>query len=120
MHLHDGDAVGGRGRPERRFEFAELLLRSHIGPDKTAALARRIGFLLAIERETTAFGFAGLVQDVALNVELPAVIEAAEPTLFIAPEGERGAAMHAVLAENAQATLGVAEDNQVLAEHACA
>ena len=67
--------------------------------------------------EPAAFGLAGLVEDVALHVELPAVIEAAQPAFFVAPERERRAAMQAVLAENAQAPLGVAEDDEVFAQH---
>src|SRR4029453_12821764 len=90
----------------------------HKGPHKTAAFACGIGFLLAIELQPAALGLAGLIKDVALNVELPAVIETAQAALFVAPEGKRGAAVQTALAENAQASLGVAEDDEVFAQHA--
>ncbi len=105
-------------RPIGRLELAELFLRTHIGPDEAAAFARRIGFLLALEFQPAAFGLAGLVQDVAFDVEFPAVIEAAQAALFIASEGERGAAVHAAFGEHAEPSLGIAEDDEVFAQHA--
>ena len=104
--------------PTRRLELAEVFRGPHIGPDETAAFARRIGFLLAIEFQPAAFGLAGLIQDVALNVEFPAVIEAAQAALLIASEGERSAAVHAAFGEYAEPPLRVAEDDEVFAQHA--
>src|SRR5215207_7550644 len=100
MHLHDGYTRGGSGRPDGRIELAEFFRGTHVGPDEAAALARRIGFLLAINLEPAAFRFAGLVDDIAVNIELPAVIEAAQPAFLVAAEGERGTAVDAVLTED--------------------
>src|SRR5262249_58938428 len=52
------------------------------------------------------------------HVELPAVIGAAEPTLFIAAEEQRGAAMRAIHGEEPDLPARVAEGDQVFAEEA--
>ena len=104
-------------RPTRRLELVEFLLGAHIGPDEAAAFARRIGFLLAIERQASAFGLAGLIEDVAVDVEFPAVIQAAQSAFLVAPERERRAAVQAALAENTQASLRIAEHDEVFAQH---
>ena len=64
--------------------------------------------------------FGGLrhhLQHVALDVHLPAVVEAAQAALLVAPEHERRATVRAILAEHADAPVAVAKDDEVLAEH---
>ncbi len=56
------------------------------------------------------------VDDVALSVELPAMIEAAQAALFVASERERGFAMRTGLAEQAEFSVAVTERNELLAE----
>src|SRR5207253_1503010 len=56
--------------------------------------------------------------DVAGNVDLPAVVEAAEAVLLVAAVRQRCASMRAVLVERAQAPLGVAEEHEILANEA--
>src|SRR5690606_37594744 len=58
------------------------------------------------------------VEDGAFGVELPAVIEATQPTFLVAPEGERRAAVGTLLLEHAHLSVAVAKDDQVLAEQA--
>ena len=79
------------------------LLRAHPGPDEAAAFARRIGLVLhRLQQRCAAAGLRGHLEDVAVHVELPAVVEAAQAALLVAAEDERGAAVRAVLAEHAE------------------
>jgi hypothetical protein len=48
------------------------------------------------------------------DVELPAVIDAAQAALLVAPEIERHAAMRAELLDQPDAALGVAEGDELL------
>ncbi len=77
-----------------------------------------IGFVLALELESAGFGLAGRVENIAANVEFPAVIEAAQAGFLVAAEGKRSAAVRTMFAEHAQAAFAVAEDDEVFAEHA--
>src|SRR5262249_48746443 len=52
------------------------------------------------------------------HVELPAVIGAAKPALFVASEKQRGATMRAIHRQEPDLPARVAEGNQVLAEQA--
>jgi hypothetical protein len=56
------------------------------------------------------------VDDIALGVELPAVVKAAQPALLIAAEGKRGLAVRTELAEQAELSLAVAERHELFAE----
>ena len=56
------------------------------------------------------------VHAAAVDVELPAVVDAAQPALLVAAEEERGAAVRAELVEQPDPALRVAEGHQVLAQ----
>src|SRR5262249_58775345 len=56
------------------------------------------------------------VDAAAADVELPAVVDAAQPALLVAAEEERGAPVRAILVEQAHPALGIAEGHQVLAQ----
>jgi hypothetical protein len=56
-----------------------------------------------------------LIDAGAADVELPAVIDAAQAALLVAPEVERHAAMRAIFLDEADAALGVAEGDELLA-----
>ena len=71
-------------------------------------------------RDVAFGGFGRHLDDVALHVELPAVIEAAQPAFFVARVDERGAAVRAVFVEHAEPAFGVAEHHQVFAKQAYA
>src|SRR4029077_18544359 len=51
-----------------------------------------------------------------VHVELPVVIEAAQPALLVARVDERGAPVRAVFVEHADASFRVAEHDEILAE----
>ena len=55
---------------------------------------------------------------VALHVELPAVVQAAQAAVFVTAVDQRGAAVRAVLANHADAAFAVAEHDKVFAEDA--
>ena len=55
---------------------------------------------------------------VPVDVELPAVVDAAQAALLVPPEAQRDAAVRAELIQQADAALRVAEGHQVLAEQA--
>src|SRR5262245_10833384 len=71
-----------------------------------------------MELEPAAVRLACLVDDVAVHIEFPAVIQTAESALFVAAEDERSTAVQAMLAEHAEPSARVAEDDEVFAKHA--
>ena len=117
-HLRGTHTRVGCRREGGWLKFAHLVRRSEIRPDEAAGLARRIGLVFHALRHVGAGRFGSEVDDVALHVEFPAVIETAQPALFVAGEDKRGAAMRAQFVEHAEPALAVAEHDQVLAEQA--
>ena len=95
--LQMGDAGGVARGEDRPLEGGHLLRRAHIGPDHAAAFLNRVGPVLHLLAEGAARRLGGHVDAIALHVEFPAVIEAAQAALFIAPEEEGGLAMGALL-----------------------
>ena len=93
-----------------------LRVLAHMDPDEAGALDRAIGLGLHLVLEVLAGGRARHVDAVAGDVVLPAVIDAAQPALLVAAEEQRGAAMRAAMIHHADATLAVAEGDQLLAE----
>jgi len=71
-------------RPFESRRRGHALLRPHIGPDHPAYLGRRICRKVDLVAEL--LGLVHLVEAVTLDVKLPAVIDAAQPRLFVAPE----------------------------------
>src|ERR1051325_5403127 len=109
-------AAAGPPRRRRGLEFPQLFDRPHPAPDNPAARARRMGGGFLPEPLRRARRLGGHVEHVAFDVEFPAVIQAAQAALLGASEGEGGAAMQAVLAQDAKPILGIPEDHQVLAQ----
>ena len=95
-----------------------FLGRSHIGEDQPVAFLDRIPGLAHLVLELAAVGLAGLLQAMALGVELPAVIAAADAVFLDLAVIERGAAVAAARMQQAGAAVPVAEQDQVLAERA--
>ena len=58
----------------------------------------------------------GHVDAIAVDVEFPTMVDAANAALFIAPEVERRATVRAVRLQDADLATGVAKRDQVLAE----
>ena len=90
----------------------------HVGPDDASKLLGGVGGQLHFVLEITLGGLRWHVDAVAIDVELPAVVDAAQPGLLIATEEEAGAAVRAVVADHADGAGGVAEGDEVLAEEA--
>ncbi|MNK84193.1 hypothetical protein D3C87_1040340 [compost metagenome] len=96
-----------------------LLGRAEVGPDQAVLLLHRVpGLAHAAAAARTAIGFAGLVDAVALHVEHPAVVAAADAFFFHAPVVERRSAVRAAPVHEARATFLVAEQDEVFAQHA--
>ncbi|MET3311587.1 hypothetical protein ABIF41_003428 [Bradyrhizobium japonicum] len=90
-------------------QHGAFLGRAHIGEDQSVALFDRVPGLAHLVLELAAVGLAGLLQAVALGVELPAVIAAADSVLLDLAIIERGAAMAASRVQEAGAAMLVAE-----------
>ena len=72
---------------------------SHVDPDNATDFHRWVGRGTDFILEMQFFGFVHHVDTAALNVELPAVVDTAQATLFIAAKKQRYAPMRTVLIE---------------------
>ena len=61
-------------------------------------------------------GLRRAVDDVAFDVDFPAVVEAAQAALLVAAQRERRAPVRAMLVQHADAAGGVAKRHQILAQ----
>ncbi len=89
---------------------------AHIDPDEAVALGDLVGlgpdlFLVVLMRRRVRH-----VDAIAVHVEFPAVIDAAEAVLLVAAEEQRGAAMRAAVIHDADPAGAVAKRDQPLAE----
>src|SRR6266542_3025683 len=94
--------------PEVRKRRA-LVAWPHVDPHNVALLDDRIGRVPNVEADAAVGRLAGRLQDGAGYVDLPAVVQAAQSTRLVAAVQERRVAMRAVLADDADPALGVAE-----------
>ena len=76
----------------------------------------RIGLVFHLLGEGALRRLGRHFDDVAIDVDLPAVIEAAETAIFVTAVHERRAAVRAIFVENADLAVSVAEDHQILAK----
>ena len=102
----------GPGELRQRRHF---IRRPEISPDDAAELAGRIRGQPHLVLELEFLRLVQLIDAGTGHVELPAVIDAAQPAFLVAPEKERHAAMRAILLDEADAPLGVAEGDEFLA-----
>ena len=107
-----------RLRPGEFRQRRHVLHRAEIGPDDAAQLAGGIGRQAHLVLEVVFLRLVHHVDAGAGDVELPAVIDAAQPAFLVAAEIERGAAVRAQFVQQADAAVGVAERDKVLAEQA--
>src|SRR5205823_2428632 len=98
-------------RQRRRF-----LALAHIDIDQAVALGDPIRLRLDVALEIRVVGDVRRIDAIALRVELPAVIEAAQAVLLVAPQKQRGAAVRTFVVHDPDPTRGVAERDQSLAE----
>ena len=91
---------------------------TQIGEDDAVLHHDGVGALAHPLAEHAAFGLGGRLQALAVDVEQPAMEQAAQAAVFQTAIGEIGAAMRAVAVQQAVAAALVAEQHEVLAEHA--
>jgi hypothetical protein len=103
-------------RPRGWAELGDCILRAHVGPDHAAPLLRLIRLVLYLLRHRTRGRFGHHLDDVALKVHLPAVIQTTQTAVLVAAVNQRNASVRTVFVHHANAPLRVAEDHQVLAE----
>ena len=72
--------------------------------------------MLDLIHERAAFRLRGHGKHVAFDVELPAVVEAAQSAFFIAPQDERRTAMRAQFVKQAKLAVRVTKRNQAIAQ----
>ncbi len=92
------------------------LALAHVHPDQAGPLHDAIGLGFDLVLEILVLGHVRHVEAVAGNVELPAVIDAAQPALLVAAEEQRGAAVRAAMVHHADAARAVAEGQKLLAQ----
>src|SRR4029434_446210 len=114
--LDDGAANVWPGRPRRWLEFPHPIPRPHPDPDKATSFSYRVRLGPLSQPLRGSRRFRWHVHHVAFDIELPAVIEAAQTAFFVATERKRGAAMQAIFSEHPELSVGIPEDDQVLTE----
>src|SRR5712691_6220743 len=105
-HLRPGEI--GRRRLQCRW--------SHVDSDNATDFHRRVGRGMNLILEMQCFGLVHHVDTVALNVELPAVVDTAQATRFIAAKEQRYPPMRTVLLEQPDTTCRVTKGYQVFAQ----
>jgi len=89
---------------------------AHVDPDDAVMLFRQIGLGVDLVLEVLALGDVELIEAIAVDVEFPAVIDAADAVFLVAAEEQRCAAMRATLIHDADAARCIAESDQLLVE----
>ena len=97
--------------------FRHVLPLAEIGPDHPAPFDDGVGLGLDLLAQRRVGRLGRHVHDVAVDVELPAMVDAAQTAFLVAPEPEIDATVRAVAVEQAEAAVGVLEGDQVLAQH---
>ena len=92
------------------------LARSHVDPDHPAAFERGIGRDRYFRFEQRVRRFRRHVDAVAVLVEFPAVVDAAQSALFVAAEEQRGAAMRTKRIDDADVAVRIAKRYQIFAQ----
>ena len=78
----------------------------------------RVGLVLHIHRGTCPRRLRRHFDDLASHIQLPAMVEAAHPSVLVAPELKRGSPVRAIPIHQADVAIGVAPGKQVLPEKA--
>jgi hypothetical protein len=120
VHVPDlAERVGMRLRQSHEFIVGELRLfvgRAEVDPHQAPAHPGRIDRRAQLPRHRR-LRQVRHVQDIAVDVEFPAVEDAPQPVAFAARQGQRDAAVHAVFLEQPELALAVAPQQEVLAHH---
>src|SRR5712691_3849500 len=110
--------LGWHDGPLELRQFGLFVAWTHVHPDRSAPLAGRVRLDVNLVFEVALGRLAGHVYAGALGVELPAVVDAAQATLFVSAEKERRAAVRTEGADDANLAVGVAERDQVFTQNA--
>jgi hypothetical protein len=89
---------------------------AHVDEHHPAALGGLVGFGLHARGILVLVGQVGLIEAIAVHVELPAVIGATDAVILVAAEEQRRQAVRAEMIHDADAAGRVAERDQLLAE----
>ena len=90
--------------------------RSHVSPDDAVALNAWVGNRTHLVLEIAFRRLRRHIDAGAGDVELPAVVNAAQSFLFVAPEKHRGASMRATVLNNANGSRAYPEADEVFAK----
>ena len=110
--------VVGAGRPREVGQLRLEVGRAHVGPDNAATLLAGVGGDAHLVLEVALGGLGRHVDAVAVHVELPAVVDAAEAVLLVPAEEEAGPPVGAEVVEQANVAVGVTERDEALSEDA--
>src|SRR5207237_685695 len=97
-------------------ELGLLFARAHVGPHDARLLNRWIGEETDAALEVALGRLGRHIHALAGSVELPSVVDATQPGLFIATQEERGQPVRTVLVEQPHISIGVAERNEVFTQ----
>ena len=103
-------------RPLELRHRLHLLLRAHVRPEDAAALPDGVGLQPDLVPEVAVGRLGRHVDAPAVDVELPAVVGAAEAVLLVAPEEEVGVAVGAEAVDEPDLPGAVPEGDEPLAE----
>src|SRR2546428_11524164 len=92
--------------------------RPHVEPDKAAAFNRGVRGNVYLLPVRLSFDAVRQVNALAVHVELPAVVDAAQTVFFVSAKEERRATMRAISIETTDTAIRVAKGNQLLAQQA--
>src|SRR5690606_29785274 len=108
--------AGWQLEPVELGERGLLLRRAHVGPDDVGGFDAGVAGDLDLVAVGVALGGRWEVDALTEDVELPAVVDAAQAVFFVAAEEEGRAAVRAVRIQESGAALGVTEGDELLAQ----
>jgi hypothetical protein len=97
---------------KRRLE----ILRAHIRPDGATAIYRWVSRDFDLVLKVALGWLRGHIDAITINIELPAVVHAAQAALFIAAEEKACTPVRAIVINEAYVTVGVTERYQLFAQ----
>ena len=114
----EGEGVGAGRQEAVEIGEGRCLALAEPGEDDAVLHHHRIAPLAHLLAEHAAFGFGRRFEALAVDVEQPAMEQAAQAAILETAVGEVGAAMRAVAVEQAVTAALVAEQDEILAQHA--
>ena len=109
VHLILRDQIPFQVRQRRRIGG----VRAHIGPEHPVSLLTGIGLDPGAFLEAAARRLGRHVGHSAGHIEFPAVVDAAQPAIFVSPKDQRRAAVRTRLVNETDPAFGIPECNQI-------